>query len=51
MFDQRRILDNQYIRSLHSPKMNLVKDTIASIGPNSLTTTSGEEHKVDFIVG
>lgn len=30
--------------------MNLVKDSIAHVGANSLTTGSGEEHTVDFIV-
>ncbi|KAJ5642299.1 FAD/NAD(P)-binding domain-containing protein [Penicillium lividum] len=47
---RRRILDNQYIRSLHSPKMNLVKDTIRLVRPKSLVTSSGEEHNIDFII-
>ncbi|KAF4772450.1 hypothetical protein HAV15_002030 [Penicillium sp. str.  len=47
---RRRILDNRYIQTLHNPKMNLVKDSIAHVGANSLTTGSGEEHTVDFIV-
>ncbi|KAJ5151595.1 hypothetical protein N7492_009890 [Penicillium capsulatum] len=47
---RRRILDNKYVRSLHNPKMQLVRDTITSVGPNSVTTASGKQHEVDFIV-
>ena len=46
---QRRVLDNQYIRSLHSPKLRLVKESIEFIKPKSIVTTSGE-HNIDFLV-
>ncbi|KAJ5117542.1 hypothetical protein N7448_011174 [Penicillium atrosanguineum] len=46
---QRRILDNQYIRSLHNPKMRIVKESVKLIKPKSIVTSAGE-HKVDFIV-
>ncbi|KAJ5898761.1 hypothetical protein N7495_003505 [Penicillium taxi] len=47
---RRRILDNKYIRSLYSPKVQLVKDTITKVGPKSLITASGKQHEVDFII-
>lgn len=46
---QRRILDNQYIRSLHNPKLRLVKESIKLIKPRSIVTSSGE-HNIDFLV-
>lgn len=47
---QRRILDNHYLSSLHDPKMALVQDSIQAVGANSVTTTSGHQYQVDFIV-
>ncbi|KAK5790633.1 hypothetical protein VI817_007920 [Penicillium citrinum] len=45
----RRILDNNYIRSLHSPKMRLVKDPIEDIRPGTMTTPCNE-FDIDFII-
>ncbi|KAJ5253835.1 FAD/NAD(P)-binding domain-containing protein [Penicillium chrysogenum] len=45
---RRRILDNQYIRSLYNPKMRVAKESIKLIKPKSIIT-SYREHNTDFI--
>ncbi|KAK4944410.1 hypothetical protein LTR66_014502, partial [Elasticomyces elasticus] len=47
---RRRILDNHYIRSLHSPRMNLVKNSISQVDSKSVVTRSGKKYPVDFII-
>ncbi|KAJ5643588.1 uncharacterized protein N7484_006095 [Penicillium longicatenatum] len=47
---KRRIMDKNYISSLHNPKMKLVKDAIGTVGPKTVTTISGDEYQIDFIV-
>ncbi|KAJ5593484.1 hypothetical protein N7537_010388 [Penicillium hordei] len=47
---RRRILDNDYIRSLRNPRMKLVKDSITQVDSKSVITGSGEKYPVDFII-
>ncbi|KAJ5751408.1 uncharacterized protein N7511_008373 [Penicillium nucicola] len=47
---RRRILDNHYIRSLRSPRMNLIKDSISQVDSKSMVTRSGDKYPVDFII-
>ncbi|KAJ5865198.1 uncharacterized protein N7529_007114 [Penicillium soppii] len=47
---RRRILDNDYIRSLRSSKMKLVKDSILQVDSKSVVTGSGDKYPVDFII-
>lgn len=43
-------LDNNYIRTLHNPRMKLIKDPIAQVGSKSVMMGSGGECSVNFIV-
>ncbi|PGH14620.1 hypothetical protein AJ79_02955 [Helicocarpus griseus UAMH5409] len=47
---RRRILDHNYIKSLHDPRLFLTKDSITSVGPNSVRTASGAEYPADAII-
>ncbi|KAJ6118897.1 hypothetical protein N7471_013517 [Penicillium samsonianum] len=47
---RRRILDNHYTRSLRSPRMKLVKDSISQVHSKSVVTGSGDKYPVDFII-
>ncbi|RFU35024.1 hypothetical protein B7463_g1287, partial [Scytalidium lignicola] len=47
---RRRILDNEYLKTLHNPKMLLVKDTITSIQSRSVLSASGKEYSADAII-
>ncbi|KAF4764913.1 hypothetical protein HAV15_003344 [Penicillium sp. str.  len=44
------ILDNHYTRSLRSPRMKLVKDSISQVHSKSVVTGSGDKYPVDFII-
>ncbi|CAG7932370.1 unnamed protein product [Penicillium olsonii] len=41
---------NHYIRSLRSPRMKLVKDSISRVDSKSMVTRSGDKYPVDFII-
>jgi hypothetical protein len=46
---QRRILDDRYLKTLSNPKMFLTNDSIVSVGKDSVTTASGKEYPADVI--
>lgn len=47
---KRRILDNKYMKTLHNPKMLLVKETIASVQSDRVISTTGKEYPADFMI-